>query len=589
MKAKKYKTKWNLKLLYKSDNEVQIEKDLKAIEGVCAAFERKYKDNDFTSSPEKLAKALADNERLSEVFNGAKPWWYFALKTSLDSNDDKSNALVTKFDQRITIAKNKLKFFLLKIGQISHSKQKTFLTHKLLTPFKYELERIFKSARYRLTEKEEQLASLLSQTSYDMWVDGQEKVLYKNSISYKGKSISLPEASNILYDLPKKERMDLYPRIVNVRKSASDFAEAEINAVYNYKKVMDVRRGYKNPYSATVLNHENEEKSVENLVSLISKNFKISQRFYKLHAKLLGQKRISLADLGVKVEQIKKKFPFDDAVWVVRNALGRVDKEFANILDQFVTNGQIDVYPRKGKQGGAFCWGMSTLPTFVLLNHVDSVYSVETFGHEMGHAIHTEMSKKNPPRYRKYSIATAEVASTFFEQVTNEEIEKQLTDKEKLIMLHNRIMGDMATIFHQIACFNFENELHNLIRSEGQLSKQRIANLMSKHLKSYIGDVLDINEDDGYNFVSWSHIRRFFYVYSYAYGQIISKTLFANWKKDPSYSEKIKKFLSAGRSMSPEDIFKSIGIDTSKTKFFEAGLRAIEQDIDRLEKLSKIK
>jgi oligoendopeptidase F len=109
---------------------------------------------------------------------------------------------------------------------------------------------------------------------------------------------------------------------------------------------------------------------------------------------------------------------------------------------------------------------------------------------------------------------------------------------------------------------------------------------MAKHLKSYMGPVVDVSDDDGYFYVYWSHIRRFFYVYSYAYGQLISKALYEKWKEDSSYADKIKQFLRAGESMSPEDIFKSIGIDTSKLGFFEAGLKSIEKDIARLEKLA---
>ena len=97
---------------------------------------------------------------------------------------------------------------------------------------------------------------------------------------------------------------------------------------------------------------------------------------------------------------------------------------------------------------------------------------------------------------------------------------------------------------------------------------------------------VDVGEDDGYTFVTWSHLRYFFYVYSYAYGQLISRALFEKWKTDKSYAKKIEQFLSAGRSMSPENIFKSIGIDTSDPDFFESGLKSIENDIKKLEKLA---
>ena len=144
----------------------------------------------------------------------------------------------------------------------------------------------------------------------------------------------------------------------------------------------------------------------------------------------------------------------------------------------------------------------------------------------------------------------------------------------------------MASIFRQVACFNFELQLHRRIRAEGQLSRGEIAKLLRKHLESYLGPAVRITDDDGYFFVTWSHIRRFFYVYSYAYGQLISRALFENWKADKSYAKKIEQFLSAGCSISPENIFKRAGIDTSNTKFFEAGLRSIEKDIDKLEKLT---
>ncbi|MSR73324.1 hypothetical protein EXS61_01825 [Candidatus Parcubacteria bacterium] len=128
--------------------------------------------------------------------------------------------------------------------------------------------------------------------------------------------------------------------------------------------------------------------------------------------------------------------------------------------------------------------------------------------------------------------------------------------------------------------------LEEKIHVEGQVPKEKIAELMAKHLKSYLGPDVDVTRDGGYFYVYWSHIRNFFYVYTYAYGQIISRALYEKWKADPSYAKKIKEFLSAGRSMSPENIFKAIGIDTSKTSFFEDGLKGIERDIDRLEKLT---
>lgn len=583
----KIQTSWNLKLLYKSDNDPQIEKDLKNIETLCASFEKKYRDTPFIKTPQTLLKALEESERIGEIMDSIGPSRYFHLKTDLNSDDSKSFALSTKYGQRLTEASNKTKFFGLEIAKIPPNRQKPFLNYKALKPFKYMLTNSFINAKYNLPEGEEQLKSLLSEPAYVMWVDAQDKLLNTQTIKRDGKVMPIAEATSALSDMPKRDRRIIHNELNKVLKSISHMAEGELNAIYNFKKIMDKRCGYREPFSATILGYENDEKAIENFVKLVSKYFKISHRFYKLHAKLLGDKKIKLADRGVKIGEIKTKFNFEKSVAMLQKLLGNMDKDYLEIFNEFLENGQIDVYPRKGKTGGAYCSGDGILPTFVLLNHTDNLRSLETLAHEMGHAIHTELSKSQPSRYRGHSTATAEVASTFFEQMMADEVEKQLPDKERLILLHNRIMGDISTIFRQIAFFNFELELHQKIRTEGQVSKSDIAKLMVKHLKSYLGDAVEVTLDDGYFYVYLSHIRRFFYVYTYAYGQIISRALYERWKKDHNYAKKIKEFLSAGCSLSPEDIFKSIGIDTSKNSFFETGLRGIEKDIIKLEKLTK--
>jgi oligoendopeptidase F len=199
----------------------------------------------------------------------------------------------------------------------------------------------------------------------------------------------------------------------------------------------------------------------------------------------------------------------------------------------------------------------------------------------MGHAIHHEFSKSQPVIYEGCSTSTAEVASTLFESFLFYSQFEKLSKEEKIVALHDKIQDDVQTIFRQIACFNFELEMHNTIREKGNMSKEELASVMNKHMKSYLGKV-ELTEKDGYFFVGWPHIRYFFYVYSYAFGQLASKALYKKYQEDKTYIEKIKKFLSAGGSMSPEDIFKSIGVDVTKPDFFTKGIESIEEDIKLL-------
>jgi oligoendopeptidase F len=582
----KIKTEWNLKLLYKSDFDPAIEKDLKAMESAYSSFEKKYKGKDFTSSPEKLFPVLQELKSLEEKFGSGRPYRFFSLKKDLNSSNSKAQAKLASFQERFAITLNKIAFFKIELGKISPKDQEKFLNDPSLKDFIYLLRVTFEKVKYNMTEGEEKLANLLSGPAYSMWLNGQEKLMSEQTIEFKGELWPIEKAMGSLHSLPVKERRELNALINKVLKNISHFAEAEINAAYNYKKIIDERRGYKEPFSATVQWHEMDEKTVANLASIVTKWFKLSQRFYKLHAKLLGLKKITHADRAVLMGKIDKKLNFFDTVELAKKGFAKFSPKFAEIFESYLENGQIDVYPRQGKRGGAYCSGAGQDAVYVLLNHTDDVRSAETLAHEMGHAFHNELSKSQPPHYRDYSTAVAEVASTLFENFILEEIEEGLNKKEKVLLLHNKTMGDMATIFRQIAFFNFEVELHKRIRAEGFIAKEEIAKLFNKHLKSYMGDALELNDDDGYAFVHLGHMRWFFYVYTYAFGQLVSRSLYEKWREDKSYAAKIEKFLSAGGSMSPKDIFKSIGIDTTDPKFFEAGLNAIEKDVEKLEKLT---
>jgi oligoendopeptidase F len=87
--------------------------------------------------------------------------------------------------------------------------------------------------------------------------------------------------------------------------------------------------------------------------------------------------------------------------------------------------------------------------------------------------------------------------------------------------------------------------------------------------------------------VYWNHIRYFFYVYSYAGGLLISKSLQNSVKKDPSFIIKVKEFLSAGLSDSPKNIFANLGIDIADRGFWDRGLDEVEKLLNETEQLAK--
>lgn len=581
------KTEWNLSLLYAGLKDPRIERDQKQADRTIAAFAQRYRKNKkHLKNPVALAKALADYEKLI-LLPASRAGYYSSFRKELDIEDKAAEALAAKLEERGTKRGNRILFFTLELGKLPKVTQKKFLTASVLKPYTYWLKQLFDNAKYDLTEPEEKILSLKSDVSHGRWIQGTENILNKKTVDFGGHALPLPEAEGKIATLPTKERRELYKRVRATYESVSDVAESEINAVYTDKKIEDELRGFKAPYEATIRGYQNDIDSILALVDAVTKRSDIAHRFYEVKRKLLKEKQLTYADRAAHVGEIKTRVPFGKAVEVVRDTFGSLDLKYADIFDRLLANGQVDVWPKKGKSGGAFCASGVTIPTYVLLNHIDNFESLKTLAHEMGHAIHAERAKSQRPFYQGHPISTAETASTFFETAALKRIIALLPKEEQVIALHDKVQDNIATVFRQIACFTFERALHEMIRAEGYVPKEKIADLMNHHMSSYLGKAMKLEREDGYFFVHWSHIRRFFYVYSYAYGQLISSALHQELERVPSLIKKIDEFLATGESKSPYDIFKSCGLDTKKPDIFVKGLMSIEKDVIELERLVK--
>lgn len=587
MKSPVYKTEWDLTQFYKSASDPRIEADQQKADAAITAFARKYqKSKEHLASASALAKALGDYEALLLIPASRAPF-YANYRTHLNVADTEAVALLAKLQERSTGRMNQILFFPLELGKVSKTQQRAFLKAPELAAYRYWLEQLFENAKYTLTEPEEKILSLKSDVSFGRWIQATENILNKKTVSFKGKQVPLAEAQGKIAQLPAMERARLHKAMNAAYAEVADVAESEINAIYTDKKIEDELRGETEPYDATIRAYQNDVESVLALVSAVSGKVSIAHRFYKVKRKLLGLKQLTYADRSASVGTVRTKVPFEKAAAIVREEFAALDPRYAEIFDRLLASGNVDVYPKKGKHGGAYCSGSVGTPTMLLLNHTDDVRSLTTLAHEMGHAIHAERAKTQRPLYQDHPISTAETASTFFEAVARNRIIRELPEKERIVALHDKIQDEISTVFRQVACFEFEKSLHAAIRTEGYVPKERIAALMNEAMQRYLGPAVTLTPEDGNFFVAWSHIRRFFYVYAYAYGQLVSKALHVELAKDPAFIKKVDGFLTAGESASPEVIFKSCGLDAKKPGLFLEGLAAIEADVAELERLTK--
>lgn len=587
--SKIIKTEWDLSIYYNGVNDKKIEEDIENTRKVYVAFEKKYKKNSaYLKNAIALKKALEDCEKLWQN-NTYKPYLYLHYFLDTHSDNDVVRAKLNLVHQKLNEISNLVNFFTINLSKIDKKLQVEFLNDKRLSKYKYHLEKLFRTGKYNLTESEEKILSLKSIVSKSMWVDLTEKLSNQISIKHKGNNYPLSSVASLISKTKSQnERMVIQNKAHGEIEKIAEIATAEINAIVTDKKIDDELRGYKTPYEETVLSYENEPKTVENIVRVANTTIKVAHRFFKLKKKILGLDKMYFSDRLAEIGQLNKKYTYEESYRILLDLFNQHDKRWGDILRNMAENGQIDVFPRIGKRGGAYSSSQPGNPVMVLLNHMDDYHSLETFAHEMGHSIHSTLSEdKNTPFYKGYSISTAEVASTFMETLLfNSEFPK-MSAKEQIIMLHNRIASSVGTIWQQISLFNFELEMHGLIKDKGSLSTQELIDLMLKRHKFTFGPVMEFSRNDGLSYVTWMHIRLFFYVYTYAGGELISRAIYANYQNDPTYIKKINQFMSMGGIMSPEDIFKSIGVDITKAEFFEEGIKDIERELDTLEKLLK--
>ena len=585
-KLKNIKTEWDLKNhYYKSENDPQIEKDLVAYETAITAFVKKYAKKDFTSTKAKLLPALKDALALSSLV-GHKPAYYYSYRLALNSADTVAQKRLNQIEARLTKTGNTLVFFELAVGKIPVPLQKEILKDSAFALFNYYLEGIFETAKYNLTEPEEKILNLKSQTSSSMWVSGTEKILGSTSIKYKGKDVPLNGALMQFMDLPQKERHIMWKACAEALKALGPVAENELNAVITDKKINDELRGFKKPYSATVLGHDLTESSLEALVEAISnRGYKLTRKFFAHKAKLTGKKIafIDRDDYGVALPKID----FDTATDICRDSFYAFNPIYGQIFDEMLERGNIDVYPKQGKGGGAFCSSGTNMPTLVLLNHSSDFQAVSTFAHEMGHAVHAYRSKLQPILYQDHSTVTAETASTFFESVVSHRLLEQLDGEQKITMLNTQICDKINTIIMCIARYKAELEIHETIRREGAMTWNEMAACLVRHFTDYCGNAIEFNETDGYNVIAKIHYRMYFYQYSYSFGNLASSIMYKRYMDNHDYADKVDTFLTAGDHASVEKIFKSIDIDVSKSAAFDEGLDLLEADINAFIKATK--
>lgn len=589
-------TEFNLKPLFDGDNDPRMAEERAKTETLSREFINKWKDRgDYLEDTTVLKEALDEYEIWQRTCGvDGNEGYYFWLRSEQDQNSSELKAKVNKISDFANDIANDIMFFELRLGKIDAEKQKEFLASEELKEYHAFLRRIFRRAKYQLSEAEEKIMNLKSAPAQENWVkmvsgflakEEREIVLEDGSRAMK----SFSELTELTKSQDKSVRNSAADITSEIFSKHIDVAENEMNSILQDKKINDELRGYVRPDQSRHVRDDIETEVVDAMVAAVSERFDIAQQYYELKARLFGVEKLDYNDRNVQYGKIDKSFSYADGVNLAHDVLSELDPQFGQILERFVEDGSIDVYPRKGKASGAFCaHHLITQPTYILLNHADKLNDVLTLAHEVGHGINNELTKKAQHALDfGTSTATAEVASTFMEDFVLARILRDADEELRLIILMKKLDDLTSTIFRQVALYKFEQELHHDFREKGYLSKDEIGKLFVKHMSAYMGEAVLQNQGAENRWIPWSHIRYFFYVYSYASGLLISTAMQNMVKADPTSIAQVKQFLASGLSASPKQVFADLGIDITDAVFWQKGLDEIESLLNEATALAK--
>jgi oligoendopeptidase F len=581
--------RWSLGDIYPSDKGPEIKADFKKIEELTTEFE-KYRallkedisEKDFL----KIIQALEQIHRI-----GAKLGSYAGLWFSADTQDQGALSLMARTEQLSADLGNRTLFFGLWWKELPEAAAARLMKNS--GDYRYWLEEMRHFKPHTLTEPEEKIINTKNVTGINALT-----TLYD---SITNRYVFKVEVDGVIKEMTRGELMAL------VRSSDPDLrarAYQELYRVYgddglilgqmyqtvvrDWKNEEVTLRHFKTPISARNLANDLPDEVIELLLKVAKKNIGTFQRFFKLKAKLLGMKKLRRYDVYAPVAKAEKPYPYEKAAKKVLSSFKEFDPKFAKLAERVFAEDHLDGEVRKGKRGGAFCATVTPdLTPWVLLNYQGKADDVATMAHELGHAIHSMLAEKHTLFTQHACLPLAETASTFGEMMLVDQLLAEETDEAvKRDLLFRQVDDAYATIQRQVFFALFEKEAHQMIVDGASVDE--LSEAYMKNLKAQFGSAVEVADEFKWEWVSIPHIYQVpFYVYAYAFGQLLVLSLYKRFKEEgESFKPKYIALLAAGGSEAPMKVLADAGVDPRKAEFWQGGFDVLSKLVDELEKVA---
>lgn len=331
------------------------------------------------------------------------------------------------------------------------------------------------------------------------------------------------------------------------------------------------------------------ESVYDNLLSAVHEALPMMYRYVAVRKKVLGVDKLHMYDVYTPIVAAQNQtYEFEQAKQMVLEALKPMGEDYLSHAREGLENRWIDIYPNKGKKGGAYSWGCYDSQPFILLNYTKNLDSVFTLIHEMGHSIHSYYSRTAQDyAYSDYKIFVAEVASTCNECLLMHDLLEKTTDKEQRKYLLNHYLDSFkGTLFRQTMFAEFEKTAHDYCAQGKPLTAEALSQMYLELNQKYFGPDMEKDEEIAYEWMRIPHFYTPFYVYQYATGYSAAVALSAKILKEGKPAvDAYMSFLKGGESKDPIDLLKMAGVDMTTEKPVADALTLFGELVAELEAL----
>lgn len=414
---------------------------------------------------------------------------------------------------------------------------------------------------------------------------------FPSIVDKSGESVELTKGNFILFMESHEQgvRKAAFETLYHTYEKQKNTWAATLNSSVKSDVFFAKARKYPSAIEASLDDDRVPLKVYDSLIDTVHEFLPQLHRYVQLRKKALKLDELHMYDIYVPiVPETTMAITYEEAKDMVTDGLKLLGQDYIKILEEGFQKKWVDVYENEGKTSGAYSWGTYRSHPYVLLNHQDTLDSMFTLAHEMGHSLHTFFSNREQPHlYAGYKIFVAEVASTLNEALVMEHLLETTKDPKTLAYLINHYLEQFrGTIFRQTMFAEFEKKIHSVVEEGGALTADTLSEIYRNLNAVYYGSEVILDPEIAIEWARIPHFYNAFYVYKYATG-FSAATAFARAILDegePAVARYLE-FLSGGSSDYPIELLRKAGVDMETPVPVRNALQVFTGLVERLETL----